>query len=316
MQTKELRHIAIDVGRRIALRNEVVGVAVTGSVARGDCVAGSDVDLWVIGRRGGRETFEHHGTSVTLLWQPQRTLKDLDTLMRFEIEDAWILYDPKTLLRKVRMFYLEHRDKVREFMLHGTAQVIHELILRALDSDNHTAIAALREAARRSAAMHIYLKLGWRAPHWRHFENHLSGKALYGLSQILSLPHENSWRRLLRFYRRHGDALEPLQREKKIYPPQLPSATKLKYMSRMKRRADAWLSLRSSLQDLPDQTSPSSAAQGLWLLAQGFDQAPACARQRRRVARQVAAFIRILKIEDSLHPNWALRDLLLQVAAR
>ncbi|MCK5690914.1 nucleotidyltransferase domain-containing protein, partial [Myxococcota bacterium] len=182
-----LHRAALSVAEQLTLNPAVQAIAITGSVARGDTSPVSDIDLWILGNRNTRETFQHSRISVTLLWQTVDQALTDDTLLRFEVEDAFVLYDPDGLFRKVRALYWKRREELRAAMIRNTTKVIRDFISQAQQQSPEAAIALIREAGRRSAALRIYLDLGWRVPKWRHFNKYLRHQCFEKLRLLQNL---------------------------------------------------------------------------------------------------------------------------------
>jgi predicted nucleotidyltransferase len=302
--------VALEVAEKLIKDPKVKALALTGSVARGDAGPASDVDFWVLGNRNTREVLPnpaYTNVDVTLLWQtPKRALED-DTLLRFEVEDAFVLHDPDGLFRKVRAAFWERREALREVMIHDTAYVISDLIMNAQRQTIPRAVALLREAGRRSAAMRIYLDFGWRVPKWRHFDHHLQRSALARLRALQSFPEEGpSWRRLIKHLRTHQFGFRTLQQSTDAFPPPLPTLEKAKWLSQKGHREEALSLIRQSLERVAFGKKAPGPVVELWQLAHGFDQRPSVPGDMRRTAKKCASLIKALKIESAIDADWRL----------
>jgi hypothetical protein len=267
------------------------------------------VDLWILGNRNAREIFPHWEAEVTLLWQKPKTALEPDTLLRFEVEDAFVLHDPKGHFRKVRMRFWKTREALRGIMLNDTAHVIKDLTLKAQRQTPEQSVALLREAARRAAAMRIYLDFGWRAPKWRHFDAHIARSALKHLRVIQAFPEEaGPWRTLIRYMRAHQLQLRELRERPGFYPPPLPSLEKVQWLSKKGHREGAILLIRQALENLAHGEKDVASSLALWRIVQGFDQRPPRPGEIRRLAIRCAKLIRALKIEQEIDSRWNLAE--------
>jgi hypothetical protein len=293
----------------------VRAIAITGSLARGDADRASDVDLWLVGDRDAREQVPHPRADVTLLWQTPRSARRHDTLLRYEVQDAQIVYDPRGLLARVRERFATNRQALREEMTRETAFVITDLVMSAQRLPLEPAIALLRESARRAAALRLYLDHGWRVPRWRHFAQHLSRAAFTRLRDIQSLPVEQGpWRSLTRFLRIHDDELAPLRSRRAHYPPPLPSRERVLWLSRRGARPRALLLLRSALEEVAFGRQRDELARALWRKVHGFDRRAPAPVQLRRLATKCATLVRTLSVEDSIDPRWEIVEKLRSLA--
>jgi hypothetical protein len=282
----------------------VKALAITGSVARGDASAASDVDLWVIGDRDAREQLDHPKADVTLLWQTPRRARAHDTLLRFEVDDAVVLHDPDGHLRAVRDAFTAQREAIRHEMLNDTALVIRDLIMNAQRQPAQRAIALLREAARRVAALRIYADHGWRVPRWRTFEAQLPRASLRRLRSLQGFGDDASWRALLRYLQAHDDELAPLRGRRAHYPPALPARERVVWLSRRGARNSALLLLRSALEDVSLGKMNAPAAVELWRRLHGFERRSPGGREVRQAAASCAKLVDELGVEHSIDPRW------------
>ncbi len=111
VRSKQLRAVAKRVARRILReRDDVVAIAIVGSVARGEAAPGSDLDMAVVVRGGQGKHLEvvHDEALISIHFWPRSEFE-----RHFTEPSAWlssrhgglraeILYDPRSLFPKVR----------------------------------------------------------------------------------------------------------------------------------------------------------------------------------------------------------------------
>ncbi|MBX7100113.1 MAG: nucleotidyltransferase domain-containing protein [Myxococcaceae bacterium] len=193
VHAERLRALAAEVARTLP---PSLAVAITGSAARGDASAGSDLDLWVVGGRAqplGDRCFHGElrvvgGVSVTLLRQSRAQALTPDSLHHFEVEDALVVREVAgtfaAIRRKARRTSVSRRRSVVEAT---RATLLHELAT-AKGVRGLPALSALRTASFRVAALWLYLRRGWRVPKLRTLEAHLPREAWATLTRQLGLP--------------------------------------------------------------------------------------------------------------------------------
>lgn len=147
------------------VKQGALGVAVTGSAARGTAGDGSDLDLWVLAEgprhRVHRRAF---GQAVTLLFDSPASALDLDWLSYWEVDDLLVLHDAGGHFDAVRAAFARHRRRLARDVLAATREdLLHELHL-AQGGSAWRRLLFLREAAFRAAGVWLFLRTGWRVP--------------------------------------------------------------------------------------------------------------------------------------------------------
>ncbi len=268
---------ALQVADELVRQRSVRALAVTGSLARGDFCAGSDVDLWLIGSRNRRVERLVNGVSVSLLSCTPRRARSLEGLLRFEVDDAAVLHDPDGILAELKRTSRARREELRGHMLRASALPMTWLARKATEAKPPLAIAALRELARRGAALSLHDRYGWRVPRSRHFRSGLPASASALLFRTLALPAEPHWRAKLIAARRGRPPV-----------PELPFADEAhieRYLANG-RAGDAVLSLRQSLPPAPRAVTMTRPQHALFRALHGFD---AAAGPRRAQVSALAA---------------------------
>lgn len=243
--SERARVVARAVADEVAARDGVLAVALTGSLARGDEGAGSDVDLWVVARDDGREDFVRDGVDVTLLVTSEAYARSLECALRFEVEDAQALADPQGVLAEVKERATAGRDEVALAMRRRSGEAFAFLSETLIDAPAPLAVATLREMARRAAAFFLWHARGLRVPKWRHFEHRLFPRDLAALRAALA-THEVDGDALLAAFERA--AREPAPSPHWPWPP---LAQVRRYLE-SGRREDAVLCVRQALPPVPE----------------------------------------------------------------
>lgn len=173
-------------------------VALTGSAARGNATADSDLDLWIIGARSGRFSKRFEGVNVTLLCQRPAEAVTFDNLCFYEVDDLLILRDDAGLFRGLRQVWRSHRRGIRAEIVRSTrAQLQWELQRAEVGSARHRAIF-LRFAAWRGACLRVFLSRGWRVPRLHALRAELSAPLRKQLDAALGLPGPAGCRRAVK----------------------------------------------------------------------------------------------------------------------
>lgn len=182
-----LRALAAELLPRLSRRGRS-SVAITGSAARGDAAAGSDLDLWLIGPHSDRQHLTVAGTPVTLLRTRPAEAFTLETLCLYEVADALVLADPRGHFARVQRAARRRAAEVRRAVLDATWDGLRA-DLRLLDgASDWQRTLALRHLAFRLAATSLYLRAGWRVPRLRALRLHLPAPARKTLERCLGLP--------------------------------------------------------------------------------------------------------------------------------
>lgn len=191
-----LRELALRLVPRL-VRDGALGVAITGSVARGTATAGSDLDLWVLGPPERRRHVRVAGENVTFLTHTPREALDLDVLASWEVDDLDVLYDGHGHFARVQATFARHRAALRKDVLAATrVDLLRELSLAA-DGSTWKRLLFLRQAGLRIAMVWLYLRTGWRVPRYRLLVSQLPVRARRELERLLDLPSGAEARRAL-----------------------------------------------------------------------------------------------------------------------
>lgn len=163
--------IAIEIAEELRRDENVIGCAVTGSVARGDVHSKSDIDLLVLVKGNGIYEWERRTLQdvvVNIAWRSSDVLERMamdhpDTI--WALKDAQVLYDPQGTLHSLKHkatitgtveeeFLGDLLDEARSFM--GKAG-------RALaENDRESSLLCLRQAAIKIAERMFYEQRGRR----------------------------------------------------------------------------------------------------------------------------------------------------------
>lgn len=163
-------------------------MAITGSAARGNATADSNLDLWMLGARSGRFVKKLNGTSVTLLCQTPDEARAFDNLCLFEVDDLLLLDDRTGAFEQVRSVWRKQRRRVRAEVIRSTQRQIQlELTRGANGSDWHRS-TFLRLAAWRLLCLRVYIDHGWRVPRLHALRASLPKPLSKRLDDVLALP--------------------------------------------------------------------------------------------------------------------------------
>ncbi|MEW5741906.1 MAG: nucleotidyltransferase domain-containing protein [Myxococcota bacterium] len=179
------------------MRQGALGVALTGSAARGTSTAGSDLDLWVLGPPESRRHLRAEGVNVTLLTHTPREALSLDTLSFWEVDDLQVLADPHGHFRRIQLKFDAFRDRLRRDVLVATREDLEREFRLAGEGTSWTRLLFLRQAGLRLAQVWLYLRTGWRVPRYRVLLSHLPAPSRKRLERLLLLPHARQARQAL-----------------------------------------------------------------------------------------------------------------------
>ncbi|MBN2362231.1 MAG: nucleotidyltransferase domain-containing protein, partial [Deltaproteobacteria bacterium] len=187
VSSARLRSIAERCARSLR-RREHCAVALTGSVARGDASVGSDIDLWVIGDRGGRQQLMLDGVRVTLLRDTLDGALEIDRLCRFEVDDLVVLADEDGSFARIREHFDGRRLLIRSLVLAETEVALLDELAAAADGPPIARALALGRAALLLAKVEVYFARGWRVPKWRNLAACMAPPLIRALRRLLHLP--------------------------------------------------------------------------------------------------------------------------------
>lgn len=177
------------------IEDGALGVAVTGSLARGDDAAGSDVDLWVLGKTNERVNVMVRGVQVTWLRETIHRVFDLRHLSRVEVKSIKVLFDPLGIFKRVQAFHRKHeRALVKEtlFALRAEAEALNAASERG---PKVTRLLLAREALQFSVLATLYEKHGLRTPKFRHVRRLLGRPFARRYARALGLAEAPRWAR-------------------------------------------------------------------------------------------------------------------------
>lgn len=173
-------------------------VALTGSVARGNARADSDVDLWILGARSGRFVRRIDGVSVTLLCQTPAEAEAFDNLCLYEVDDLLVLEDGSGAFARLTERWRKQRRRIRAEIIRSTqAQLRWELERAQQGSALHRA-AFLRFACWRLMCLRLFIDRGWRVPRLHLLRAELPAKLRRQLDAALALPNAATCRRAVK----------------------------------------------------------------------------------------------------------------------
>jgi len=186
LDSLRLRALALELLPKVAKKGDCV--AVTGSAARGNATPGSNLDLWVLGKRAGLSEFTTHGTRVTLRCQRPLDALSLENLAYAEVDDLLLLDDRGGAFEKVRSTWKRVRRRVRAETIRAAQRRIEFDLNYADGGGEWQRVTFLSLASYRLLALHGYLEHGWHAPKLAMLRASLSPALQKRLDLALALP--------------------------------------------------------------------------------------------------------------------------------
>ena len=186
VEARRLRALAQELLPSLSKSGE--SVAIIGSVARGNATSASDLDLWVLGKRSGRELKTVQGATVTLTRQTLDEALAFENLCRFEVDDLLLLDDRSGAFEKVRTTWKSQRRRIRAEVIRASQRQIElDLDRGSAGSDRHRA-TFLRLACWRLLCLRVFIDHGWRVPRLHALEAALPKPLVKRLHEVLDLP--------------------------------------------------------------------------------------------------------------------------------
>jgi predicted nucleotidyltransferase len=192
----QLRALAARILPRITRPGDAA--ALTGSAARGNARADSDLDVWILGSRSGRFVRRIDGVSVTLLCQTPAEAERFENLCLYEVDDLLVLEDGSGAFAHLKENWRKHRRRIRAEIIRSTeAQIGWELDRAEKGSALHRG-AFLRFACWRLVILRVYIDRGWRVPRLHLLREQLPAPLRRHLDSALALPNAAACRRALK----------------------------------------------------------------------------------------------------------------------
>ena len=173
-------------------------MAVTGSVARGNARADSDLDLWILGERSGRFVRRVDGVSVTLLCQTPAEAEVFENLCLYEVDDLLVLEDGSGAFAKVNELWGKWRRRIRAEIIRASERQVSWELSHAERGSALNRAAFLRFACWRLVCLRVYIDRGWRVPRLHVLRDQLPALLRRRLDEALSLPGAAACRRALK----------------------------------------------------------------------------------------------------------------------
>lgn len=184
--TRALQALALREARALTQAG-ALGVAVTGSVARGRATAASDVDLWVLGDRSERRHVRRGRRWVSHLIQPPDEARSFDNLCLWDVDELWVVEDAGGHFARLREAYALRRGAVERAIVAATASALEGLAEEARSGSGWRRVLALQEFSWRAASLGHFLAGGSRVPKLGTLATALPAKARAALFPALGL---------------------------------------------------------------------------------------------------------------------------------
>lgn len=226
----------------------VHAVAVTGSVGRGRATPASDVDLWLLWDRDERVHLSLRGMPVTLLTQTFARAVTLENLALYDVDDLWVLHDPKLLFARLKRIHAQNRRLIRANILEASLDALLDATRRSLVGSGWHRVQQLREVAWRAASLWLFDAHGWRVSKVRHMKAHLPAPARTVLLKALGLPlAPSAFARLETAWHRHSKASLRGTQRREVAPALIQHPSHLRTQHALGHGPDAVMAVRRLL---------------------------------------------------------------------
>ncbi|MBK7864905.1 MAG: nucleotidyltransferase domain-containing protein [Archangiaceae bacterium] len=143
-------------------------VAVVGSVARGDAIEGSDVDLWALGPRDEVLQWTVEGVPVTVMVETLERCQALEHLGNVEVGHARVLSDPHGHFAALAKRFAQARPALYRGICDVTVSEVLMHLQRAGSGDPEHRLLSLRAAVYGALCLEVFCRTGVRDPRYRH----------------------------------------------------------------------------------------------------------------------------------------------------
>jgi predicted nucleotidyltransferase len=304
--------VALEVAASL-VQQGVHAVAVTGSAGRGQATAASDVDLWLLWDRDERVHLSVRGMPVTLLTQTFARAVTLENLALYDVDDLWVLHDPKLLFARLKRLHAQNRRHLRANILEASLDALLDATRRSLVGSAWHRVQQLREVAWRAASLWLFDAHGWRISKVRHMKAHLPAPARPVLLKSLGLPlSPSAFARLEASWRKHARAWLRGTTRRELAPALVQHPSHLRLQLALGHGADAVMAVRRLLDlDLlphalaqanqwdPALLETSPTLRETWRTAHALPQDPWDPRLARSTASAVATLC--ARLETARH---------------
>ena len=308
-----LHQIALQAARRLPRR--AFAVAVTGSVARGNWHAASDVDLWVLGPRNAHIHAYVRGHPVMYLMETLQEAGSFLRLCRCEVPDIWVLHDPAGHLAAIKERAIRERSRIKRAVTRATIRALLDAVERGSQGSAARQVCWLREAAWRAAALEAWQCKGWHTPKFRHLSRMLDPFSVIQLKTILGVPWpraawkalQERWPPFVRAYARgrRAQSLPPILKDPGFLFSQAEQGIPVDAVLEGRKALEAYLpdEVWTALQDGLEPTSPQlDLPKGLaaaWMALQGFVPSAPRPLDARKVRGALARLLK--RLDTSRH---------------